>query len=114
MQIAAATVWHVQMNEKWSYRFSQPVQKNGCKFRLKKTKVHLTAKKKMPGVSWTDFEVTNYDTASTTATPPPFLALYKWVYFFRAYSSLGQVPHISSKEESLGIAGIRFFYKWVP
>jgi len=54
---------------KWSCHFSQPVQKSGCNFRLKKTKVHLIAKKKMPGVSWTDFEVLNKKKQLFTGQP---------------------------------------------
>ena len=44
---------------KWSCQFSQPVQKSGCNFQLRKMKVHLVAKKKMPGIPWTDLEVMN-------------------------------------------------------
>ena len=53
------TVFCVVDGRKWSCHFSQPIQKNGCCFRLKKMKVHLMVKKKKSGVSWTNFEVIN-------------------------------------------------------
>jgi len=60
MNLIMQQATHVMLcvdGRKWSCHFSQPVQKSGCSFRLKKMKVHLIAKKITPGVSWTDFEV---------------------------------------------------------